>query len=211
VEFYLPVDCSESGCEVFEREMRIHLKKKEPDWWPRLLYDQQKLNWLKIDFDRWKEPADDSEDEGMMSGFDPNMSTEDYLRQEYPEVYEKMEKERQGFISESKRKTYLFCYNLFMFCGFLYVSLIMVLRYAKFGEEFFSDCYASVGDAMKFLHLLMFLEVMHPMFGYTKGSILEAALQVSSPTPECVRYFLMYSNYYMHLLLEILKKNICKY
>ncbi len=22
--------------------------------WPRLLYEQQKMSWLKIDFDRWK-------------------------------------------------------------------------------------------------------------------------------------------------------------
>ena len=31
---------------------------------------------------------------------------------------------------------------------------------------------------MKMLHLLMFLEILHPIFGYTKGSVKEAALQV---------------------------------
>jgi len=132
------------------------------------------------DFDRWKEPKDESEEEAMMQDFDPNMSTQDYLRQEYPEVYEKMQKEELGFISESKRKVYLFLYNMFMFCGFLYVSSIMALRYAKSGEDFLPECWKSVGNAMKFLHLMMFLEVLHPMFGYTKGSMLEAFLQVET-------------------------------
>ncbi len=31
---------------------------------------------------------------------------------------------------------------------------------------------------MELLHLLMFLEVMHPLFGYTRGSVYEPALQV---------------------------------
>jgi len=51
IEFYLPVNTSESGYDVKEREIRIHMKKKEPDWWPRLLYEHQKLNWLKIGID----------------------------------------------------------------------------------------------------------------------------------------------------------------
>ena len=35
-----------------------------------------------------------------------------------------------------------------------------------------------VGNVMKMLHLLMILEILHPIFGYTKGSVKEAALQV---------------------------------
>ncbi len=111
--------------------------KKEPDWWPRLLYEQRKLPWLKIDFDRWKDQdeSDDDDDEqlmdnlGMGGGARGDVSSADFLRQRYPDVYERLQKEELGFISESKRKIYLFCYNLFMFCGFLYVALIMALRY----------------------------------------------------------------------------------
>ena len=35
-------------------KVRIKLTKKEPDWWPRLLYEQKKLPWLRVDFDRIK-------------------------------------------------------------------------------------------------------------------------------------------------------------
>ena len=55
-----------------------------------------------------------------------------------------------------------------MFVGFLYVISAMSLRYASQGEAFIPDTYATVGNAIKMLHLFMFLEVLHPFFGYTK-------------------------------------------
>ena len=43
IEFFLPVD--KYGCEyeVREREVRFSLRKKEADWWPRLLYENIKV------------------------------------------------------------------------------------------------------------------------------------------------------------------------
>ncbi|XP_046746680.1 very-long-chain (3R)-3-hydroxyacyl-CoA dehydratase isoform X2 [Diprion similis] len=40
--------------------------------------------------------------------------------------------------------------------------------------------YESVGTAMKFVQLLQFLEVMHPLFGYTKGGFMTPLLQVGA-------------------------------
>eukprot|EP00095_Tigriopus_kingsejongensis_P011615 snap_masked-scaffold638_size121162-processed-gene-0.0 protein:Tk11615 transcript:snap_masked-scaffold638_size121162-processed-gene-0.0-mRNA-1 annotation:"protein tyrosine phosphatase-like protein ptplad1" len=174
IEFFLPIDRDQSTYEVKEREITVHLKKKEPDWWPRLLFAQAKLPWLKIDFDRWTSRDEDSD----VPNNEPAMSSEALLKNRYPEVFKQLEKEETGYISESRRKIYLFCYNLFMLCGFGYVFFIMSLRYARQGDEFIPEAYQAVGNVMKMLHLLMFLEVMHPMFGYTKGSIFEAFLQV---------------------------------
>ena len=28
--------------------IQVSLKKNQPDWWPRLMYQQQKLSWLKV-------------------------------------------------------------------------------------------------------------------------------------------------------------------
>ena len=41
------------------------------------------------------------------------------------------------------------------------------------------DTYQAVGSAMKFIQILQFLEVMHPMFGYVKGSPFIPFLQIS--------------------------------
>ncbi|TRY72424.1 hypothetical protein TCAL_14901 [Tigriopus californicus] len=97
----------------------------------------QKLSWLKMTLivgHRVRE-EDDTETE------EPGMSTQDLIKNRYPEVYEKLQKEELGFISESRRKIYLFCYNLFMLCGFVYVFLIMNLRYARHGDEFIPETY----------------------------------------------------------------------
>ena len=53
LEFYLPIS-RDFTYELTDREVRIKLTKKEPDWWPRLLYEQKKLPWLRVDFDRIK-------------------------------------------------------------------------------------------------------------------------------------------------------------
>ena len=175
IEFFLPVNPDESVYEVRETDIRINIRKKDQDWWPRLLYEQKKLPWLKIDFDRWQ---GDDESEEEEEGLNQDVSSQDCLRNKYPDVFKQLQKDELGYITESKRKIYLFCYNLFMFCGFLYVSAVLNLRYMKLGEDFIPEAYATVGKIMIMLHLFMFLEVLHPMFGYTKGSVLEAFLQV---------------------------------
>lgn len=38
--------------------------------------------------------------------------------------------------------------------------------------------YEAVGHVMKFCQLMQLLEIMHPMFGYTKGGVLMPLIQV---------------------------------
>ena len=47
---------------------------------------------------------------------------------------------------------------------------IINIQYAKHGEEVIPKTYNFVGNVMKMLHLLMILEILHPVFGYTKGN-----------------------------------------
>jgi len=122
LEFYLPIR-KDFTYELTDREVRIKLTKKEPDWWPRLLYEQKKLPWLRVDFDRIKHESETEEEDGDK----PSVSYEDMLRTKYPDAYEKLQKEELGFLNESWRKCYLFVYNLFMFCGFLYALIVMSL------------------------------------------------------------------------------------
>lgn len=67
-----------------------------------------------------------------------------------------------------------------MFIGFLYIILVLGIAYYRDGlSESVPFAYMYVGNAMKFCQLLQYLEVMHPLFGYTKGSILFPMLQVT--------------------------------
>lgn len=70
--------------------------------------------------------------------------------------------------SEDLKKVYLILYNLFQFVGYMYIMTVMTVRYVKLDYESVHDTYEHVGPAMKFLQLMMYLEVMHPLFGYTR-------------------------------------------
>jgi len=174
LEFYLPVEKDSAVCTVYDREILIKVQKKDEDWWPRLLYEQKKMPWLKIDFDRIKNESESEEEKAQQ-----DISYEELLKSKYPDAYKKLQSEELGFLNTSYKKLYLFCYNFFMFCGFLYAFVLMSKKYYEEEEKFLPRAFATVGDIFKFLHLLMFLEVLHPLFGYTKGSILESFFQVT--------------------------------
>jgi len=166
LNLHLPIDSNESSYKVVDREVDFILKKKCNGWWPRLTSQPQKPSWLKIDFDKWKsEDMDDNEDEKR-----------DILN-DYPDMFDKLHKEELGYRKEDFAKVYLVIYNLCQFVGFIYVLAVMAIRYSRDGPEFMKETYDVIGSLFKFIQLLQFLEVMHPLFGYTKSSVLVSLMQ----------------------------------
>ncbi|XP_038222028.1 very-long-chain (3R)-3-hydroxyacyl-CoA dehydratase isoform X2 [Zerene cesonia] len=155
--------------KVYENRIEVLLQKEEQVWWPRLTAQPQKPAWLKINFDLWKTEDD------LEGGSEEE--TRDVMK-DYPGMYDQLHKEELGYRKEDYKKVYLIIYNLFQFIGFTYVICVMCVRYAKLEYDSVADTYEHVGSAMKFLQLMMFLEVMHPIFGYTKGSPLVAFMQI---------------------------------
>ncbi|XP_028049303.1 very-long-chain (3R)-3-hydroxyacyl-CoA dehydratase isoform X2 [Monomorium pharaonis] len=170
LNFHSPIDPNESNYKVIDREVDFVLRKRFNGWWPRLTSQPQKPSWLKIDFDKWKsEDMDDNEDEKRN------------ILNDYPDMYDKLHKEEFGYRKDFK-KVYLVIYNLCQFVGFIYVLVVMAIRYSRNGQDSMKETYDAVGNPMKFLQLLQFLEVMHPMFGYTKSSVLMSLLQMGGRT-----------------------------
>lgn len=73
---------------------------------------------------------------------------------------------------------YLVFYNLFQFIGFVYVLTVIAIRYFKSGPQSIEGTYENTGTVMKMSHLFMWLEVLHPMFGYTNNGVLAPLCQV---------------------------------
>ncbi|XP_059056132.1 very-long-chain (3R)-3-hydroxyacyl-CoA dehydratase isoform X2 [Achroia grisella] len=151
---------------VFDNRVELALKKEKASWWPRLTAQPQKPAWLKINFDLWKsEELQDSDEE-----------TRDVMR-DYPGMYDRLHKEEMGY-RKDWRKVYLIIYNLFQLIGFTYVLTVISVRYSKLGYDSVTDTYEHVGSAIKFLHLMQILEILHPIFGYVKGSAFMTFVQV---------------------------------
>ncbi|GAB6030563.1 hypothetical protein CHUAL_014199 [Chamberlinius hualienensis] len=63
VNLYSEVIPEDSKYVVRDRQIEVMLKKKEEGpFWKRLLKEEQKAHWLKVDFNKWRD-EDDSEDE----------------------------------------------------------------------------------------------------------------------------------------------------
>ncbi|XP_015601458.1 very-long-chain (3R)-3-hydroxyacyl-CoA dehydratase isoform X2 [Cephus cinctus] len=169
LDFHSCIDPEESYYKVIDRQVDIVLHKQCNAWWPRLTSQPQKPPWLKIDFDKWRsQDMDDNEEEKRD------------VCQDYPDTYDWLQKEELGYRKEDLKKVYLIFYDLCQFVGYIYILAVMGIRYSRDGPESMRETYDAVGNPMKFIQLLRFLEAMHPLFGYTNGSTLVAFLQVSS-------------------------------
>ncbi|KAH8040315.1 hypothetical protein HPB51_010095 [Rhipicephalus microplus] len=180
LDFYAPVN--PDGCEyrVNDRQVDIQITKEKSDPWPQLLAaDSPKPAWLKFDFDKLQ--TEDDEDE--MSDGDSQLRNF-YESQRYspdsrtsPPSWSR-KRRGQERKTEEFRKVYLFLYNLFQFVGFLYVGLVMLIRYSRDGEYSMAGTWEAVGKAMRLVICLQLLEVLHPMLGYTRGSFLHPMVLV---------------------------------
>lgn len=94
-------------------------------------------------------------------------------------MYGELEKEELGFRKEQGKLVYLILYNLFQFIGFMYVLIVMTIRYSRDGPKSIPGTYEAVGNAFKFIQLIQYLEVMHPIFGYTKGGAMVPFMQIT--------------------------------
>ncbi|XP_073977816.1 3-hydroxyacyl-CoA dehydratase 2 [Rhodnius prolixus] len=155
------------------RAVEFVLKKANSSWWPRLIKHQQKPAWLKVDFERWK-----SEDEDLSDSNAENAGAKDIMG-DYPELYEKLKRDEFGYVKEDIRKVYLAFYNLTQFVFFTYILVVMGIRFMKDGYDSLPGTYDAVGPVFKFAQLFQFLEVMHPIFGYTKGNPMVPLAQVT--------------------------------
>ncbi|XP_054288710.1 very-long-chain (3R)-3-hydroxyacyl-CoA dehydratase [Macrosteles quadrilineatus] len=162
--------------KVTDSGVQLSLTKQDCQWWPRLLHSTQKPPWLKIDFERWK--SEDDEEDYPENEF-KNGTAKDVLG-DYPDLFEKLKKDEFGYKKEELKKVYLILYNLSQFVFFTYIIIVMAIRYAKDGPDSMEGTFDAVGNVLKFCQLIQFLEVMHPMFGYTRGSIMIPFIQVTA-------------------------------
>ena len=195
LDFFENVEPRESFYKVVERDIAFVLKKKSPSMWPRLLKEEVKPAWLKVDFDNFE--FDESEDELVKAG----IKQEDILdwRRTPNLMREVMSKGKDGkpldkhfgrgkksdrkyiYTPEEFRKIYLFLYNLFQLVGCAYLLLILGVTLAKTDGANtidYSTAYAFFSTCLKVLHVLKILEILHPILGYTTGDQVYPAIEV---------------------------------
>lgn len=178
LNFFGNVNESEKHVKISDNSISITLSKTQPGWWPRLISAPQKPTWLKIDFDRWQ-----SEDD-MLDEIVPD------IREDYPDIYKKLMKNELGYLKEDFKAVYMAFYNFAMLGAFIYALLVLMITIIKngFEESTYVKVYPSVGHILCMIQLFQALEIMHPMFGYVRGSPLFPLMQIGG------RLFVLFGN-----------------
>ncbi|XP_077515947.1 3-hydroxyacyl-CoA dehydratase 2 [Amblyomma americanum] len=180
LDFYSSVN--PDGCEyrVNDRQVDIQISKEKADFWPQLLStDSLKPAWLKVDFDKMQTEDDDddvSEDDNQLRDLYESQRYSSNSRTNQPSWSRKRRGQERK--TEELRKVYLFLYNLFQFVGFLYIALVMLIRYSRDGEYSMAGTWEAVGKAMRLVICLQCLEILHPLLGYTRGSFIHPLVLV---------------------------------
>lgn len=146
--------------------MDFTLVKKEKGWWSRLTAQILKPAWLKVDFDKWQSEEDINEEDARD------------VREDYPDLYDKLQKEEIGYKKEDFQRVYLILYNFICYCGFLYIVSVLGLMFLKDGVDSFSRAYEGVGGAMKIIIIMQTLELLNSILKLTKSSFFTTFLQV---------------------------------
>ncbi|XP_055383922.1 very-long-chain (3R)-3-hydroxyacyl-CoA dehydratase [Condylostylus longicornis] len=168
LHFFSDIEPNDSTYNVHDTRVTFNIKKKVNCWWPRLICQPLKPHWLRIDFDKWKTEDDIDLEEPIRN-----------IMQDYPNTYKELQRQEFGYIKEKGKMVYLLFYNFGMFIGYLYIFSVMSILYYRDGINCMPNIYENVGNAYKFVQLMQYLEVLHPIFNYTKGSALIPFLQVT--------------------------------
>lgn len=163
---------AEDSVHLSGSQLTFVLKKLDAKYWPRLTAQPAKQDWIFVDEKNWTSPPADLHHGTQREYRD--------IRVDYPGIDDRVHEAELGYRKMNAKAIYLFIYNLFQFIGYLFIFLVLVISYYRDGfHDVVGKTFRTVGNAMKFCQLLQYLEVMHPIFGYTKGSPLYPFLQVT--------------------------------
>lgn len=179
INFYKPVDVSASTHKVLDRHVKFSIAKVsgEQEFWPRLLGDEQKPAWLKIDFDRWQsEDASDTDQEELQNQAEVErfMAASDARELELEDAIDGTKEEVLRFV----RVFYLIIYNLMQAGLFLYIVFVLLSRLFFHGTDAFADAYDAVSDVLASCQLAAILEVINPILGIVKTGVVAPFMQV---------------------------------
>ncbi|XP_031564729.1 very-long-chain (3R)-3-hydroxyacyl-CoA dehydratase-like [Actinia tenebrosa] len=182
VNFLEPIDPSASSHSLLERyvDFSIAKCKGREFFWQRLVNQEKKPHWLKINFDKWKN-EDDSEDdknEKEQEEEDPQIKKilfEQRFKRDYDLQVDKAKQDVLRFI----KKFYLVLFNLMQAGLFMYIVVKMLARLATQGLASIPGTYDAVSDVLATCQLAAIMEFIHPTIGLVKTSILTPFMQVS--------------------------------
>ncbi|CAH8527727.1 unnamed protein product [Heterobilharzia americana] len=161
--------------------VNVKLRKELKDSWPRLTMSNQRLPWVRPDFDRYQfEKSDLEDDEESMKVNVIHPSKEERDRHNLEQMMLEDEDDWKAFINLVKHPLtiYLFFFNVIQFAGYLYVCGALIYGLLQYKSVDKIPFYEWVIDRLIFVQILAILEPLHAVLGWVRsGSVLPSFLQ----------------------------------
>ncbi|VDM46948.1 unnamed protein product [Toxocara canis] len=166
----------EKESNEYGRRLVYSLKKMNKGWWPTITKQPSRISWLRVDFDRFKDPDESDDDFEMVNS--PQRMTEkemDLLTQQLLKEATKRPTSFSDRLSAMKKMRdecsallgqYLFVCNVTLFLIHFYILAVLLSRFI------------ANGNAIRVATALQLLDVVHAILGIIKSGYQTALLQV---------------------------------
>ncbi|KAK3710041.1 hypothetical protein QZH41_012425 [Actinostola sp. cb2023] len=182
VNFLEPIDPQASTHSLLERyvDFSIAKCKGREFFWQRLVEQDKKPHWLKINFDKWKneDDTDDEEKKEEKEEEDPHINKilfEQRFKRDYDAHVDKAKQDVLRFL----KTFYLVLFNLMQSVLFGYIVFKMLAGLALQGLDSIPGTYDAVSDVLATCQLAAIMEIIHPASGLVKTNVLTPFMQVA--------------------------------
>ncbi|TNN12290.1 Very-long-chain (3R)-3-hydroxyacyl-CoA dehydratase 3 [Schistosoma japonicum] len=181
--YYLPIVPEGSRYVVTSLSVNVKLRKELKDSWPRLTFNNQRLPWVRPDFDRYQfndSDLENNEEECLkVNVVHPSKDERDRHNAEQMKLID--EEEWESFLNLIKNPLtiYLFFFNVVQFAGYLYVCGSLIYGLMQYKEVYKIPFYEWIIDRLIFVQILAILEPFHALLGWIRsGNVLASFFQV---------------------------------
>ncbi|KHN74630.1 Very-long-chain (3R)-3-hydroxyacyl-[acyl-carrier protein] dehydratase 3 [Toxocara canis] len=188
----------EKESNEYGRRLVYSLKKMNKGWWPTITKQPSRISWLRVDFDRFKDP-DESDDDFEMVNSPQRMAEKemDLLTQQLLKEATKRPtsfsdrlsaKESTSYFNAIAVKKmrdecsallgqYLFVCNVTLFLIHFYILAVLLSRFIANGNEYMQRFWDEKSLAIRVATALQLLDVVHAILGIIKSGYQTALLQ----------------------------------
>ncbi|XP_078690083.1 very-long-chain (3R)-3-hydroxyacyl-CoA dehydratase 3-like isoform X2 [Branchiostoma floridae x Branchiostoma belcheri] len=174
MDFFKQVDPEKSMYRTTPQGVEFMLMKQDKQWWSRLVEQEKRPGFLKVDFDKWRDEGD-SESEAEE---EKARRLEEYRQESLKKFEEEMKEEMESRAAIKYLKTWwLFAYNFFQFMGYSFIFVSCVIRYMMHHRDSFQHTWEFTGQMMMTCQLMSFLEYIHAEVGLVNSKPLFPLIQ----------------------------------
>lgn len=172
LEFYKRIDYKKSIFKCTDRNIQLEIVKQvKSEEWPRLLKQEKKPVWLRVDFDKWKvEDSEEEKEDGGISDQIKKISFEQKIKSE-------VDKAKTDLIIYSKI-AWLSLYNMFQAVCYTFIFAKTVLTLIWYGRDAHLFLFEEVGELLLTCQLASFVEILNPLLRIVRTGIIAPLIQV---------------------------------